>query len=466
MPFENPQAAPAPTRRSSRYRTAAVEAPAAGATATVSEETSAPLSRRAARERLIAAETVIAAAAVAAETLTPGEVALVEEPADSAPDGIEPAEPIELIAVPEAQASQEVEPVTEAELVAETQPVAEAERATETQPSAESEPVAEFEPVAEAQPVVESEPIEHEPVDAGASDAFEAASRVFAFSADDAETSSPTAGAQPDAEPAPEAAESAPAEHVARRRPSARKFVALGATVGVMSLAGLLAVSMTLPAEAVAAVQGPTSALSVTSLVAASDSPAAADGGDEIQAFVTSAGAEGESLARAEDFSTVSLVDLASEQGIKYSNSVFTNDPDAAIQWPFLVGVGMSSGYGPRWGRMHEGVDFVPGEGAPIQAIADGTVRIATEQGGGYGVTVYIDHVIDGQVITSHYSHMQYGSLRVTAGQTVKVGDVVGLTGNTGHSFGAHLHFELIVNGSTIDPLPWLKANAGRYSLD
>lgn len=298
-------------------------------------------------------------------------------------------------------------------------------------------------------------------------DAFEEAARAFRVAASTA-TSSQTERVQAEQDDAPQgAADAAAADHVARRRTPARKFVAIGATMGVMSLAGLLAVSMTVPAEALAAVNGAQGAAS-TSLIAASGN-ASADatrGGDEIQAFVTSAEAQGGSLARAEDFSTVSLVELASEQGIKYSNEVFTNDPDAAIQWPFLVGVGMSSGFGPRWGRMHEGIDFVPGEGAPIQAIADGTVRIATEQGGGYGVTVYIDHVIDGHVVTSHYAHMLYGSLRVKAGQTVKVGDIVGLTGNTGHSFGAHLHFEIIINGSPIDPLPWLRANAGRSSLD
>ncbi|MGG1909489.1 M23 family metallopeptidase [Microbacterium sp. NRRL B-14842] len=46
-----------------------------------------------------------------------------------------------------------------------------------------------------------------------------------------------------------------------------------------------------------------------------------------------------------------------------------------------------------------------------------------------------------------------------------RCGDIVGKTGNTGRSYGAHLHFELIVNGTTIDPMPWLKKNAGRTSL-
>lgn len=293
-------------------------------------------------------------------------------------------------------------------------------------------------------------------------DAFAQASRTFRSVFEGESADAAATAEEATAEEAP--VEEPIAAHVARRRPPFRKFITLGATVGVMSLAGLLAVSMTMPAEAVAAAGS--DGTTTMSLVAAS-SAASADASDtQIQAFVTSSDVQNNTLARAEDFSTVSLVDLASEQGIKFSDSVFTNDPEAAIQWPFLVGVSMSSGYGPRWGRMHEGIDFTPGEGAPIQAIADGTVRIATEQGGGYGVTVYIDHVIDGQVITSHYSHMQYGSLKVKAGDTVKVGDIVGLTGNTGHSFGAHLHFEIIVNGKTIDPLPWLRANAGRYTLD
>ncbi|BDZ39361.1 M23 family metallopeptidase [Microbacterium suwonense] len=185
---------------------------------------------------------------------------------------------------------------------------------------------------------------------------------------------------------------------------------------------------------------------------------------DEIQAFVASAGVEDEAIVRDADYSTVSLLDIAAEEHIRFSDSLYTNDPDAAIQWPFMVGVAMSSPYGMRNGRMHAGIDLVPGAGATIQAIADGTVRIATESGGGYGVTVYVDHIIDGQVVTSHYSHMQHGSIAVKVGQKVKVGDTIGKVGNTGRSYGAHLHFEIIINGSTVDPLVWMRKNAGRYS--
>lgn len=230
-----------------------------------------------------------------------------------------------------------------------------------------------------------------------------------------------------------------------------------------MGVAGLLAVSMTLPAEALAAAQGAGSSTAMSLVTASKASNGSSADEDEIQAYVASSGLQNNVIQRSEGFSTASLIDLATEQGIAYSNTLYTNDPDAAIQWPFIVGVGMSYGYGMRDGTLHEGLDLLPGAGAPVQAIAGGKVRIATESGGNYGVTVYIDHLVDGELITSHYSHMQYGSLQVEAGETVEVGDIIGKVGNTGRSYGAHMHFELIVDGSTIDPLPWLNENAGRH---
>lgn len=301
---------------------------------------------------------------------------------------------------------------------------------------------------------VEAEVVE-KPSAASDIDFFAAASAAFGFA--------PVADEKTDAEPEAESAATASVSHIAPRRVRrVRKIVAAGASLGVMGIAGLIAVSMTLPASAVAAAQG--SSLPRASLVAADASASSTKvGKDDIQAFVASSGVKEEGLARSDSFSTVSMAQVAAEEGINYSSEVFTNDSSAAIQWPFMVGVGMSYGYGMRSGRLHEGIDFVPGAGAPIQAIAAGTVRIATEHGGAYGVTVYIDHVVDGQVITSHYAHMQYGSLRVSAGDKVEAGTVVGKTGNTGRSYGAHLHFEIIINGSTVDPLPWLRKNAGRY---
>lgn len=305
---------------------------------------------------------------------------------------------------------------------------------------------------ADAKPVA-SEPTAHE-------DLFTAASQTFRTQG------VPVVADQPAAEPVEDDAEPVVEAHVAPRRirrSKARKLAAAGATIGVMGIAGLLAVSMTLPAEAVAAAQGLQSTSAMSLVAAGTDVPGDDASDEEIQAYVASSDVADPNLQRSEDYSTVSLVDVAAEEGIQYSDSLYTNDPEAEIQWPFKVGVAMSSGYGPRRGRLHAGIDLVPGNGAPIQVIADGTVRIATESGGAYGVTVYVDHVIDGELVTSHYAHMQFGSLRVKAGDKVEVGDIVGLVGNTGRSYGAHLHFEIIINGSTVDPLPWMRENAGRY---
>ncbi len=387
MPFENSQAASAPTRRSSRLRTAASEAPAAGPTAPISAAEStaialaavAPLSRRAARQRQAPDD-------VAAEALTEPFTAASPEPIIA-----------DVPAVPVA-----------AENLDEAIELVEAEEAPEPiEPSAS--------PVEAPYPVSGND---------DEVDAFERASRAFRTTGSVPTVSAAADPSQPEQGASDEPVASA---HVAPRRPrSIRKAVTFGATVGVMSLAGLLAVSMTLPLRPLPAFREPRRHRCRWS--PPPRPPRRTPPTTRSRLSSPPSGVESESLTRADDFSTVSLAEVAAEQGINYSGEIFTNDPDAAIQWPFLVGVGMSYGYGMRSGRLHEGIDFVPGDGAPIQAIADGTVRIATEQGGAFGVTVYIDHVIDGQVITSHYSHMQYGSLNVKAGDTVKVGTIVGKT--------------------------------------
>jgi murein DD-endopeptidase MepM/ murein hydrolase activator NlpD len=300
-----------------------------------------------------------------------------------------------------------------------------------------------------------AEPDVAAPVPRSDVDVFAQASGAFGF-APVGESMQPAEGDEP-------VQASVSSIHKAPRRRIRRRLAAAGASLGVMGVAGLIAVSMTLPASAVAAVQGGDGVASA-SLVAPSASTLKKVDKGEIQAYVASDVAQGESLARSDAYSTISLLDVAAEENIKFSDSLYTNDPNAAIQWPFMVGVAMSSPFGMRNGRMHEGIDLVPGNGATIQAIADGTVREATESGGAYGVTIYIDHIIDGKLITSHYAHMQHGSMLVHTGDKVKVGQALGRVGTTGRSTGPHLHFELIVNGSRIDPLPWLRANAGRYS--
>ena len=116
--------------------------------------------------------------------------------------------------------------------------------------------------------------------------------------------------------------------------------------------------------------------------------------------------------------------------------------------WP--VNGAVSSGFGMRWGRLHAGVDIPAGEGTPIRAAASGTVAVLQGDGasGGYGNYTCIQH---GGAISTCYAHQsRFGT---SSGARVSQGQVIGYVGNTGHSFGAHLHFEVRVNGSPVDPL-------------
>jgi murein DD-endopeptidase MepM/ murein hydrolase activator NlpD len=139
-----------------------------------------------------------------------------------------------------------------------------------------------------------------------------------------------------------------------------------------------------------------------------------------------------------------------------------------AIQWPVPASTPVSDDYGPRsapcsgCSTFHKGADLTAGLGAPIQAIADGVVtEVSATDDGGLGVHAVVEHVVDGQTVSSVYGHMIVGSLLVSVGQTVTVGQQVGSLGSTGQSTGPHLHFEILLDGTTpTDPLAWLGAHA------
>ena len=180
------------------------------------------------------------------------------------------------------------------------------------------------------------------------------------------------------------------------------------------------------------------------------------------QSFTTPDTVTGTVIARGEY--TVAVTAPAGTESYAHTADTFTNDPASAVQWPFTVGVPISSTFGyrtrpcPSCSSDHAGLDMTPGIGTPIQAMADGVGTTATEQGGAYGVYVVIRHEIDGQVVESVYAHMREGSLALTPGQTVRVGQMVGRVGDSGRSFGAHLHFEIRTGGEAVDPLAWLPA--------
>ncbi len=101
----------------------------------------------------------------------------------------------------------------------------------------------------------------------------------------------------------------------------------------------------------------------------------------------------------------------------------------------------VTSEFGPRWGKFHYGIDIGKrGSSAPIVAAADGYV-FRSYYSDTYGNVVFITHVIDGQLYTTVYAHLE--SRLVGEGQTVSKGQMIGYMGNTGRSTAAHLHFEL-----------------------
>jgi murein DD-endopeptidase MepM/ murein hydrolase activator NlpD len=118
--------------------------------------------------------------------------------------------------------------------------------------------------------------------------------------------------------------------------------------------------------------------------------------------------------------------------------------------WP--VNGPVVSPFGPRWGRLHAGIDIAVPSGTPIRAVKDGNIVLVQSEAasGGYGNYTCIDH---GGGLSSCYAHQSVQ--QITSG-SVSQGDVIGLVGCTGSCYGDHLHFEIRINGVPTDPLGYL----------
>lgn len=120
----------------------------------------------------------------------------------------------------------------------------------------------------------------------------------------------------------------------------------------------------------------------------------------------------------------------------------------------------ITSGFGPRWGTFHYGIDIAKrGSNVPIWAAASGTVSQAYYSSS-YGNVIFVSHSIDGKTYTTVYAHLT--SMQVSAGQRVSQGQQIGTMGNTGMSQGQHLHFELHTGpwndskSNAVNPIPYL----------
>jgi murein DD-endopeptidase MepM/ murein hydrolase activator NlpD len=125
-----------------------------------------------------------------------------------------------------------------------------------------------------------------------------------------------------------------------------------------------------------------------------------------------------------------------------------TTPSSSGLIWP--VSGPVISPFGMRWGRLHAGIDIAVSSGTPIHAAAAGAVVIAGWVGG-YGNYTCIDH---GGGLATCYAHQQ--SFAVGVGSQVSQGQVIGYSDCTGHCFGPHLHFEVRINGTPVDPLGYL----------
>jgi murein DD-endopeptidase MepM/ murein hydrolase activator NlpD len=139
---------------------------------------------------------------------------------------------------------------------------------------------------------------------------------------------------------------------------------------------------------------------------------------------------------------------IQAAQANRQAGSPSATPSSAGLIWP--VNGPVTSPFGWRWGRMHQGIDIGVGTGTPIRAAASGTVIYCGWESG-YGNLVVLDN---GGNLATAYAHQS--SIAVACGQQVSQGDVIGYVGCTGHCTGPHLHFEVRINGEPVDPLGYL----------
>lgn len=144
----------------------------------------------------------------------------------------------------------------------------------------------------------------------------------------------------------------------------------------------------------------------------------------------------------------------SSSSTVKYASSVNSTSKKIALGINLIKPVSgtVTSRFGTRWGSTHKGVDIGAAKGTGIKAAAAGTViTSSTGYNGGYGNYVVISH---GNGVETAYGHCS--ALYVKVGQKVSQGEIIAAVGNTGRSFGNHLHFEIRINGVAQNPQNYL----------
>ncbi len=159
-----------------------------------------------------------------------------------------------------------------------------------------------------------------------------------------------------------------------------------------------------------------------------------------------------EARIQAERAARIAAGVVPENEAVDRASAGLTGPPSGAtisqVGWP-VTGV-VTSNFGPRWGRQHNGIDIAANTGTPVIAVAAGTV-VGAGPSGGFGNLVLVDH---GGGLVSAYAHLN--SINVSNGQRVSAGNSVGTVGCTGSCTGPHLHFEMRVNGVAYNPMSYL----------
>lgn len=127
------------------------------------------------------------------------------------------------------------------------------------------------------------------------------------------------------------------------------------------------------------------------------------------------------------------------------------------LDMPVKSAFRLSSSFGARWGRMHNGIDMAAPKGTAVLVTADGVVKFAGRQNG-YGNIIIVEHALGTE---TRYAHLS--KIRVKTGQRVSHGSQIGDMGNTGRSTGPHLHYEVRVNNKPVNPMNFIKAAQNVY---
>ena len=204
----------------------------------------------------------------------------------------------------------------------------------------------------------------------------------------------------------------------------------------------------------------PVAAHTVTAVAAAEGDTQSYSANDEIRAVIAPRSNFSATTPEEIEETRSQAVAAALSAGMPFGSAVEIPIADRVVM-PMAAGTyTYTSSFGDsRPGRSHLGQDFAASVGTPIKAAMTGCVSRSTESYQGYGVTIQIESIIDGEAVSTVYSHMNYGSRAVEVGDCVEEGQYLGDVGSTGYVFGSCLHFEVHRSGVAIDPMPWLQTH-------